>query len=147
VEVLVTLRILQGIGGAMIVSTSPGTVTSVFPAAQRGKILGLQAGLVEIALSIGPTLAGVLIGMFGRVGIAGGIHGTMRHLGNLAGITIVGSYFSARRASIMESQALAGPAKEIATSSFLGALHETFFLSFPSHCHYCLGHIPIAKIP
>jgi len=353
VEVLVTLRILQGIGGAMIVSTSPGTVTSVFPADQRGKILGLQAGLVGIALSIGPTLAGVLIGMFGwrsiflynvpfgvigiilcwivspppqehrkvqidiiggvlllftvtsfvlainwarqlgwsspsvlflsalfllslpsflltetlvphpmldlalfrnrifvlaqsgnflihmssigifllipfylvkilgasalvtglimlpltvmiiimgpvsgfladrmgtkwlsvcgllftclgyysltslgqnssvfgiilrltvlglgqavfqspnlsatmgsvsteRVGIAGGIHGTMRHLGNLAGIAIVGSYFSARRASIMESQALAGPAKEIATSSFLGALHETFFLS------------------
>jgi len=65
VEVLVTLRILQGIGGAMIVSTSPGTVTSVFPADQRGKILGLQAGLVGIALSIGPTLAGVLIGMFG----------------------------------------------------------------------------------
>ncbi len=353
VEVLVTLRILQGIGGAMIVSTSPGTVTSVFPGDQRGKILGLQAGLVGIALSIGPTLAGVLIGMFGwrsiflynvpfgvigiilcwivspppqerrkvqidiiggvlllftvtsfvlainwarqlgwsspsvlflsvlflislpaflftetlvphpmldlalfrnrifvlaqsgnflihmssvgifllipfylvkilgasaqatglmmlpltvtfiimgpvsgfladrigtkwlsvcgllfaclgfysltslgqnssvfgiilrlsvlglgqavyqppnlnatmgsvsteRVGIAGGVHGTMRHLGNLAGIAVVGSYFSARRASIMESQALAGPAKEIAASSFLGALHETFFIS------------------
>ncbi len=65
VELLVTLRIFQGIGGAMIVSTSPGTVTAAFPANQRGKILGFQAGLVGIALSIGPTLAGVLIGLFG----------------------------------------------------------------------------------
>ena len=65
VELLVILRVFQGIGGAMIVSTSPGTVTAAFPADQRGKILGLQAGLVGIALSIGPTLAGILIGLFG----------------------------------------------------------------------------------
>ncbi len=354
VELLVTLRVFQGIGGAMIVSTSPGTVTAVFPTNQRGKILGLQAGLVGIALSIGPTLAGILIGLFGwrsiflynvpfgvigillcwvvspppqerrrvqidivggvmlllavtsfvlaiswarqlgwsspsvlflsalfllslpgflltetlvphpmlelslfknrifvlaqsgnflihmssvgifllipfylvqilqvsaqatglimlpltamiiimgpisgfladrmgtkwlsvcgilfaclgyysltsldqnssvfgimlrlsvlglgqavyqspnlsatmgsvsteRVGIAGGIYGTMRHLGNLAGIAIVGNYFSARQASLMESQTLTVPGEEIATSSFLGALHEAFFLSF-----------------
>ncbi len=352
VEHLVTLRVFQGIGGAMIVATSPGTVTAVFPTHQRGKILGLQAGLVGIALSIGPTLAGILIGLFGwrsiflynvpfgvigillcwvvspppqerrrvqidtvggvtlllavtsfvlainwarqlgwsspsvlflsalfllslpgfiltetlvshpmldlalfrnrifvlaqsgnflihmssvgifllipfylvqilqvsaqaiglmmlpltvmiiimgpisgfladrmgtkwlsvcgvlfaclgyysltsldqnssvfgimlrlsvlglgqavyqspnlsatmgsvsaeRVGIAGGIHGTMRHLGNLAGIAIVGSYFSARQASLMET--LTVPGEEIATSSFLGALHEAFFFSF-----------------
>ena len=354
VEILVTLRVFQGIGGAMIVSTSPGTVTSVFPADQRGKILGLQAGLVGIALSVGPSLAGFLIGLFGwrsiflynvpfgiigillcwvvspppqerrkvqidivggalllltvtsfvlainwarqlgwsspsvlflsalfllslpgflftetlvqhpmldlslfrnrifilaqagnflihmssvgiillipfylvrilrfsaqatglillpltimiiimgpvsgfladrfgtkwlsvcglavaclgyysltslgqdssvlgiilrlsalglgqavyhspnlsatmgsvsmeRVGIAGGIHATMRHLGNLMGIAVVGSYFSARRISLMESHAHAGPPEDIATSAFLGALHETFFLSF-----------------
>ncbi len=354
VELLVTLRVFQGIGGAMIVATSPGTVTAVFPTHQRGKILGLQAGLVGIALSIGPTLAGILIGLFGwrsiflynvpfgvigillcwvvspppqerrrvqidivggvmlllavtsfalaiswarqlgwsspsvlflsalfllslpgflltetlvphpmlelslfknrifvlaqsgnflihmssvgifllipfylvqilqvsaqatglfmlpltimiiimgpisgfladrmgtkwlsvcgllfacvgyysltsldqnssvfgiilrlsvlglghavyqspnlsatmgsvsteRVGIAGGIHGTMRHLGNLTGIAIVGNYFSARQASLMESQTLTVPGEEIATSSFLGALHEAFFLSF-----------------
>ena len=354
VELLVTLRVFQGIGGAMIVSTSPGTVTAVFPTHQRGRILGLQAGLVGIALSIGPTLAGILIGFFGwraiflynvpfgiigillcwvvsppiqerkrvqidivggvillltvtsfvlainwarqlgwsspsvlllsalfllslpgfllterlvshpmldlslfknrifvlaqsgnflihvssvgifllipfylvrilqfsaqatgltmlpltvmiiimgpisglladrigtkwlsvcgvlfaclgyysltslaqdssvfgiilrlsvlgfgqavyqspnltatmgsvsteRVGVAGGIHGTMRHLGNLTGIAIVGSHFSARRASLMASQSLTVPAEEIATSSFLSALHEAFFLSF-----------------
>jgi EmrB/QacA subfamily drug resistance transporter len=354
VELLVTLRVFQGIGGAMIVSTSPGTVTAVFPTHQRGRILGLQAGLVGIALSIGPTLAGILIGFFGwraiflynvpfgiigillcwvvapppqerrrvqidivggvvllltvtsfvlainwarqlgwsspsvlllsalfllslpgflltetlvrhpmldlslfknrifvlaqsgnflihvssvgifllipfylvkvlglsaqatgllmlpltgmiivmgpvsgfladrigtkwlcvcglmfacfgyysltsldqdtsvlgvilrlsvlglgqavylspnmsatmgsiptdRVGIAGGIHGTMRHLGSLTGIAIVGSYFSARRAFLMESYTLADSPQGIATSSFLGALHEAFFLAF-----------------
>jgi hypothetical protein len=65
-----------------------------------------------------------------RVGVAGGIHGTMRHLGNLMGIAIVGSYFSSRRASLMASQSLTLSAEEIATSSFLGALHEAFFLSF-----------------
>jgi EmrB/QacA subfamily drug resistance transporter len=353
VEFLVTLRVFQGIGGAMIVSTSPGTVTAVFPTHQRGRILGLQAGLVGIALSIGPTLAGILIGFFGwrsiflynvpfgiigillcwvvspppqerrrvqidivggvillltvtsfvlainwarqigwsspsvllvsaifllslpgflltetlvphpmldlslfrnrifvlaqsgnflihvssvgifllipfylvkvlglsaqatgltmlplsvmiiimgpisgsladrmgtkwlsvsgvlfaclgyysltsldqstsilgvilrlsvlglghavyqspnlsaamgsvstdRMGIAGGIHGTMRHLGSLTGIAIVGSYFTARRASLMESQPLLGSPENIATSSFLGALHEVFFLA------------------
>jgi len=65
VEALVAVRALQGLGGAMIVSNSPGTVTAVFPPERRGRILGLQVGLVGCSLSIGPTLAGFLIGLFG----------------------------------------------------------------------------------
>ncbi len=105
--------------------TSLGQNSSVFGIILRLTVLGLGQAVFQppnLSASMGSVSTE-------RVGIAGGIHGTMRHLGNLAGIAIVGSYFSARRASIMESQALAGPAKEIATSSFLGALHETFFFS------------------
>ncbi len=105
--------------------TSLGQNSSVLGIILRLTVLGLGQAVFQPP-NLSATMGSV---SKERVGIAGGIHGTMRHLGNLAGIAIVGSYFSARRASIMESQALAGPAKEIATSSFLGALHETFFLS------------------
>ncbi len=65
VEALVALRVLQGLGGAMIISNCPGTVTAAFPPQQRGRIIGLQAGVVGFSLSIGPTIAGFLIGWFG----------------------------------------------------------------------------------
>lgn len=65
VEMLIAFRIIQGLGGAMIISNSPGTVTSVFPPDQRGKVLGFQVAVVGVALTIGPPLAGLLIGLFG----------------------------------------------------------------------------------
>ena len=80
-----------------------------------------------------------------RVGIAGGIHGTMRHLGSLTGIAIVGSYFTARRNSLMEGYTSAVNPEQIATASFLGALHAAFF-SFPSHIYHCSGHIYVSEI-
>lgn len=64
-EVLVGLRVFQAIGGAMVVANGPATVTSVFPTEQRGRVLGLQATVLGIALSVGPTIGGFLIGIFG----------------------------------------------------------------------------------
>lgn len=64
-EMLVGLRVFQGIGGAMVVANGPATVTSVFPPAERGRVLGLQATVLGIALSVGPTIGGFLIGIFG----------------------------------------------------------------------------------
>ncbi len=65
VEMLVTFRVLQAVGGAMIISNGPGIITSAFPPEQRGRAIGIQATLVGTALSIGPTLGGFLIGLFG----------------------------------------------------------------------------------
>lgn len=62
---LAALRVFQAIGGAMLVSNGPGIITSVFPPEKRGRVLGLQSTVVGIALSIGPTLGGFFIGVFG----------------------------------------------------------------------------------
>jgi len=62
---LITCRVLQGIGGAMLAGTAAALLTTAFPANERGKVLGIGAAAVYIALSLGPVLGGVLTQRFG----------------------------------------------------------------------------------
>jgi EmrB/QacA subfamily drug resistance transporter len=62
---LVVLRVLQGIGSAMIFSTGVAILTSVFPAEERGRALGINVAAVYIGLSMGPFLGGILTHNFG----------------------------------------------------------------------------------
>jgi EmrB/QacA subfamily drug resistance transporter len=62
---LISLRVIQGIGGAMIFGTGVAIVTSVFPPRERGKALGFVAASVYIGLSLGPPLGGILTHYFG----------------------------------------------------------------------------------
>lgn len=64
VETLLAFRVLQGIGSAMIFGTSVAIVTSVYPANERGKALGLTTMLVYVGLSAGPVLGGILTEFF-----------------------------------------------------------------------------------
>lgn len=57
---LMSFRVLQGIGGAMLVGTSVALLVSVFPADERGKALGIYLAAVYTGLSLGPVLGGVL---------------------------------------------------------------------------------------
>ena len=57
---LISFRVLQGIGGAMIAGTGVAMLTSVFPAAERGKALGINVAATYAGLSLGPVLGGVL---------------------------------------------------------------------------------------
>ena len=57
---LITLRVLQGVGVAMFVGTGVALLTSAFPAAERGKVLGINAAAVYAGLSLGPVLGGVV---------------------------------------------------------------------------------------
>lgn len=57
---LISFRILQGIGGAMIFSTSVAILTSVFPPQDRGRVLGINVAAVYIGLSLGPFAGGLL---------------------------------------------------------------------------------------
>jgi EmrB/QacA subfamily drug resistance transporter len=57
---LIASRIAQGLGAAMIFSTSVAIVTSVFPAAERGRALGITVGATYLGLSLGPVLGGLL---------------------------------------------------------------------------------------
>jgi EmrB/QacA subfamily drug resistance transporter len=57
---LIISRVLQGIGGAMTFGTSVAILTSVFPANERGKALGINVAAVYVGLSLGPFLGGLL---------------------------------------------------------------------------------------
>jgi EmrB/QacA subfamily drug resistance transporter len=62
---LIALRSLQGIGGAMIFANNIAIVTSVFPVRERGKALGIIVAMVYLGLSLGPTLGGLITHNFG----------------------------------------------------------------------------------
>ncbi|MEW6068782.1 MAG: MFS transporter [Nitrospirota bacterium] len=57
---LISFRLLQGVGGAMIFGTGIAILTSVFPANERGKALGINVAAVYLGLSLGPFLGGFL---------------------------------------------------------------------------------------
>jgi len=57
---LISCRVFQGIGGAMLAGTAIALLTTVFPANERGKVLGINVAAVYIGLSLGPVLGGVL---------------------------------------------------------------------------------------
>jgi len=57
---LIAWRVLQGIGGAMLAGTAVALLTTVFPAKERGKVLGIIVAAAYLGLSLGPVLGGVL---------------------------------------------------------------------------------------
>jgi EmrB/QacA subfamily drug resistance transporter len=63
--VLIAFRLLQGIGSAMIFGTGVAILTSVFPAGERGKALGINVAAVYLGLSLGPFLGGLLTQQLG----------------------------------------------------------------------------------
>jgi EmrB/QacA subfamily drug resistance transporter len=68
-EWLIVFRALQGVGGAMIFGTGIAILTSVFPANERGRALGISTAAVYTGLSVGPLVGGFLTGQFGWRGI------------------------------------------------------------------------------
>jgi len=62
---LISCRVFQGIGGAMLAGTAIALLTTVFPANERGKVLGINVAATYIGLSLGPVLGGVLTQHFG----------------------------------------------------------------------------------
>jgi EmrB/QacA subfamily drug resistance transporter len=57
---LIAFRGMQGLGGAMIFGTGVAILTSVFPAKERGRALGINVAAVYFGLSIGPLIGGFL---------------------------------------------------------------------------------------
>ena len=62
---LIALRVVQGIGAAMIAATGVAIITSVFPTGERGKALGISVAATYLGLSLGPILGGILTQHFG----------------------------------------------------------------------------------
>lgn len=65
ISMLIAGRVLQAIGGGMLLSMAPAILTAVFPANERGKALGINAMSVAVGLAIGPSLGGVLLAAVG----------------------------------------------------------------------------------
>jgi DHA2 family multidrug resistance protein-like MFS transporter len=59
--VLIASRALQGVGAAAIMAISPALVREIFPRAQLGRAVGLNALVVGAGAASGPTIGGVLL--------------------------------------------------------------------------------------
>ncbi len=57
---LIICRTIQGVAGAMIAVNSFAIVTAVFPAAERGRALGINIACVYGGSSVGPFVGGIL---------------------------------------------------------------------------------------
>ncbi|MBM3304771.1 MAG: MFS transporter [Candidatus Aminicenantes bacterium] len=58
-------RAVQGVGGAMVFGTGMAILTSVFPARERGRAIGINTAAVYVGLSSGPVVGGFLTHSFG----------------------------------------------------------------------------------
>jgi EmrB/QacA subfamily drug resistance transporter len=62
---LIVMRILQAIGGAMVMANGMAIVTENYPPNQRGKNIGLLATTMAIGSIAGPPIGGLVIGLWG----------------------------------------------------------------------------------
>ena len=58
--VLLGARVIQGLGGALMLPTSVAIVSATFAPSERGKALGTMGGVAAIAGALGPTIGGAL---------------------------------------------------------------------------------------
>ncbi len=61
---LLFFRVIQGMGNAMVFATGMAILVSVYPAQERGKVLGINVAAVYVGLSAGPFLGGILTRYF-----------------------------------------------------------------------------------
>lgn len=64
-SLLIILRILQGIGGAMVMANSTAIVADAFPKEELGRALGVNIMVVAVGQIIGPVLGGWLTTAYG----------------------------------------------------------------------------------
>ncbi|MCL2131348.1 MAG: MFS transporter [Lentimicrobiaceae bacterium] len=67
--IMLVLRVITGLGGAMIFGTNIAILTSVFSLKQRGKALAINTAVVYLSLAAGPFLGGLMTHYWGWQGI------------------------------------------------------------------------------
>jgi EmrB/QacA subfamily drug resistance transporter len=59
--VLIVLRVVQGLGAALIIAPLTAMITLAYPPETRGRALGLNVAGVYLGLTLGPVLGGIII--------------------------------------------------------------------------------------
>jgi EmrB/QacA subfamily drug resistance transporter len=59
-SVLLACRVVQGIGGALMLPATVAIVSATVSPAEQGRMLGTMAGVAAIAAALGPTIGGVI---------------------------------------------------------------------------------------
>lgn len=57
---LIGLRAVQGLAAGMVMAVSTAIVTAAFPPKERGKAIGIYVISIAVALSLGPTIGGLI---------------------------------------------------------------------------------------
>ena len=80
-EFLVVGRLIQGMAAGMLMPQVIGFVQQLFQGRERGKAFGIFGASIGLGTAFGPTIGGVLIGMFGEDGGWRAIYGMNIPLG------------------------------------------------------------------
>jgi EmrB/QacA subfamily drug resistance transporter len=59
-SVLIAARVVQGLGGAVVLPLSLTILTAAFPTSRRGMIVGIYGGLAGLAVAMGPIVGGAI---------------------------------------------------------------------------------------
>src|SRR3954464_9882964 len=61
---LIAVRAAMGVGGALIMPATLSILTNVFPREERGKAIGIWAGMASMGIGLGPLMGGLLLEYF-----------------------------------------------------------------------------------
>ncbi|QDZ15238.1 MFS transporter [Humibacter ginsenosidimutans] len=65
IEMLITARVVQGLGAALMTPQTMAVITRTFPPNRRGQAMALWGATSGVAMLVGPLLGGVLVDGFG----------------------------------------------------------------------------------
>ncbi|BDZ45264.1 DHA2 family efflux MFS transporter permease subunit [Naasia aerilata] len=65
IEMLITARVVQGLGAALMTPQTMAVITRIFPPDRRGAANGVWGATAGLATLVGPILGGVLVDAFG----------------------------------------------------------------------------------
>lgn len=63
--VLLSGRVLQGVGAALTWSCAPALATSIYPESERTRVLGFYSAAIALGAALGPLAGGALVERFG----------------------------------------------------------------------------------
>jgi EmrB/QacA subfamily drug resistance transporter len=96
---LIGLRALIGLGAALVMPTTLSIITNVFPADERGRAVGIWAGMAGAGGMLGLVISGVLLELFSWPAVFG-MNVTLAALAALATLLIVPTSRNPGRAPI-----------------------------------------------